>query len=43
MDAPLHGENLNEKFVPYIKEYKLKHSWISFADNVIQLAKTLKK
>jgi glycosyltransferase involved in cell wall biosynthesis len=37
------GENLNEKFVPYIKEYKLKHSWISFADNVIQLAKTLKK
>jgi glycosyltransferase involved in cell wall biosynthesis len=33
---------LKEKFIPYIKEYKLKHSWKAFADSIISLAETLK-
>jgi glycosyltransferase involved in cell wall biosynthesis len=35
-------EGLKQKFAPHIREYKSKHSWKAFAENIIQLAETLK-
>ncbi len=33
--------NSSEKFIPHIKEYKLKHSWVMLADEIISLYKKL--
>jgi glycosyltransferase involved in cell wall biosynthesis len=36
-------EGLKEKFVPYINEYKAKHTWKLFADSILSLSKYLLK
>lgn len=35
-------EGLKESCIPYIKEYKEKHSWKAFADDIISLTESLK-
>jgi len=35
-------ERLKEKFIPNIKEYKTKHTWFNFAEDILSLTKTLK-